>query len=78
MLFLKKEQKGYLMFLSLIGHLEILKLLRERNWPWDAYTCNMAASRGKLEVLKWARANGCEWNAVVVCSYAASGGHIMV
>lgn len=34
-------------------------------------------SRGQLEVLQWARANGCPWN-VSTCSGAANGGHLEV
>ena len=30
-----------------------------------------------MEVLKWARENGCEWNSLT-CSYAAEGGHLDV
>jgi hypothetical protein len=37
----------------------------------------MAAKRGHLEVLKWARANGCPWTSDT-CSYAAKGGHLQV
>ena len=33
-------------------------------------TCNYAAKNGHLEVLKWARQNGCDWNSNT-CSYAA-------
>ena len=37
----------------------------------------MAAGRGHLEVLQWARANGCEWNEDT-CSDAAEEGHLEV
>jgi hypothetical protein len=37
----------------------------------------MAAGGGHLEVLQWARANGCEWN-VYTCLEAAKGGHLAV
>eukprot|EP01044_Picomonas_judraskeda_P049315 COSAG03_NODE_28975_length_192_cov_10.784946_1_plen_47_part_10 len=30
-----------------------------------------------MELLQWARANGCEWNAIT-CSAAAAGGHLEV
>ena len=38
--------------------------------------CKAAARAGKLEVLQWARANGCPWSAT--CSKAAAGGHLEV
>ena len=37
--------------------------------PWRA------AENGHLEVLKWARANGCPWNEET-CRAAASSGHL--
>ena len=39
--------------------------------------CDMAAGGGHLQVLQWARANGCTWNKDV-CSKAALGGHLQV
>ncbi len=30
---------------------------------WNSDTCTNAAVGGHLEALKWARANGCEWDA---------------
>ena len=41
------------------GRLEILKWLREKNFPWDEETSRRAASGGHLEMLQWARENGC-------------------
>jgi len=40
-------------------------------------TCAMAASAGNLEVLKWARENGCQWDQST-CAYAAAGNHLEV
>ena len=60
-----------------LGQLEILKWLRENNFPWDEETCRRAASGGHLEVLQWACANGCPWNEDT-CKYAANGGHLEV
>lgn len=34
-----------------------------------------AARVGNLDVLRWARANGCPWN-VLTCAYAAAAGHL--
>ncbi len=59
------------------GRLEILKWLRENNFPWDEETCRRAASGGHLEMLQWARANGCPWHEGT-CMYAAKGGHLEV
>ena len=36
-----------------------------------------AALNGHLEVLKWARENGCEWNSNT-CANAALNGHLEV
>ena len=44
------------------GHLEILKYLHEKGFPWDCRTCRNAALGGHLEVLKYAHENGCPWN----------------
>ena len=59
------------------GQLEILKWLREYDFPWDAGTCTNAALRGHLEVLQWARANGCPWDEMTV-AWAAGRGHLEV
>ena len=40
-------------------------------------TCSEAARGGHLDVLKWARQAGCEWDADT-CSEAARGGHLDV
>ena len=44
------------------GHLEVLKYLRELQYPWDEKTCEYAAAGGHLEVLKYAHENGCPWD----------------
>ena len=59
------------------GHLEVLKWLRENDFPWDYKTCMSAAEYGHLELLQWARANGCPWDAFT-CMYAAQGGRLEV
>ena len=38
-------------------------------------TCSAAALGGHLEVLQWARANGCPWDATT-CLHAKVGGNI--
>jgi hypothetical protein len=37
--------------------------------------CVFAADSGHLEVLKWLRELGCQWNADSVRARAAAGGH---
>ena len=36
-----------------------------------------AAQGGHLEVMQWARANGCPWDSLT-CAYAAEGGYLEV
>ena len=43
----------------------------------NEYTCKNAAKNGHLEVLKWARENGCPWDWRT-CTYAALNGHLEV
>jgi hypothetical protein len=38
---------------------------------------NQSSILGHLEILKWARIQGCDWNAYT-CAYAAKGGHLEV
>ena len=39
--------------------------------------CELAAKEGYLDLIKWARANGCPWDAWT-CTYAAEHGHLEV
>ena len=60
------------------GWLQVLIWLREQlHFPWDEGTCSAAARWGRLDVLKWLRANGCPWN-VFSCVKAAEGGQLEV
>ena len=43
----------------------------------DAMTCSMAAKHGDLQMLQWARMNGCPWDSST-CSSAAENGHLEV
>ena len=43
----------------------------------NEYTCSNVARNGHLEVLKWARKNGCPWDEWT-CTYAALNGHLEV
>jgi hypothetical protein len=53
----------------------------DRPWPepradWrPAKICRAAAQHGALASLQWARANGCDWNAIT-CSAAVRRGHL--
>ena len=40
-------------------------------------TCGEAAAGGHLEVLQWARGEGCDWDSKT-CAHAAAGGHLEV
>jgi len=44
---------------------------------WDEWTCSEAASHGHLELLQWARGEGCPWT-FRTCSDAAKNGHVDV
>jgi hypothetical protein len=49
---------------------------------WKAYNdgkrlCSLVAGQGYLNVVKWLRANGCDWDADT-CEYAAKGGYLDV
>jgi hypothetical protein len=45
-----------------------------RAW-YPTMLCKEAAKQGNLEVLKWARQNGCGWNDLT-CACAAGNGHL--
>ena len=47
----------------------------KRNVPEKAKFCSRLASLGYLELLKWARTNGCPWDKRT-CFEAAKGGHL--
>ena len=34
-----------------------------RGCPWNKHTCRYAVDQGHVEVLRWARQNGCPWHA---------------
>ena len=55
------------------GQLEILKWLRENDFPWDEVTYKRATSGGHLAVLQWAHANGCPWDEETYSGAAYDG-----
>ena len=61
-----------------LGYLSLLKDRHTRGvLKSKRYLCEAAAKGGHLEVLKWARENGCPWDENT-CAYAALGGHLEV
>ena len=57
------------------GHLECLKYLHEKEYPWYAESCSAAAEEGHFECLQYLHVKGCPWNESI-CTYATSGGHL--
>ena len=63
---------------SSIDSVERFALVRKvHKWRDPKKLCNFAARAGHLEVMQWARLNGCPWDASA-CGYAAKGGHLEV
>lgn len=58
--------------LALGGCLSLLQEARRRQLPWGKNAALWAASSGHVALLEWAAANGCPWDPVVVCEFAAS------
>jgi len=58
--------------LSTLKHLHSRGHLERKEW-----LCMFAARSGQLEVLQWARANGCLWNGET-CYWAATSGHLEI
>ena len=71
------------------GDLRSLQWLRARHWKLAIHpatqqgkssftgVCGSAAHTGRLAILKWARANGCDWDTYA-CKCAALHGHLEV
>jgi hypothetical protein len=59
------------------GHLEVLQWLRGNGCPWDAGVTMMAAAKGNLEILKWARAQDppCKWDRKECLEHAKKNCH---
>jgi hypothetical protein len=45
--------------------IEILRLLRRAQCPWNAQAFKMAVKRGDMEILRWLRAERCPWDSTV-------------
>ena len=66
------------LILPSIDSVERLTLVRQVNkWREPMNLCNFAAQYGHLEVLQWARLNGCPWDELT-CILAANNGHLDV
>ena len=61
------------------GYLDILKLARQINCPWDEYTPAWAARGGHLEIVKWVRSmdTPCPWDKWTP-AWAAENGHLEI
>ena len=60
------------------GCINLLQIsYRQGCWLDKCAICVNSAKNGHLEVLKWARENGCDWNSLT-CAYAAENGHLEV
>ncbi|CAB9528076.1 ankyrin repeat protein [Seminavis robusta] len=61
-----------------VGSLPVLTWAHNtKGFPMSMGTCKNAASAGHLEILKWARENGCPWDWRT-CRRAAGYGHLEV
>ena len=58
------------------GFLKFCKVGLNRGEP-RRVVCSLAASRGHLEILKWAHSNGCPWDRWT-CMNASENGHLEV
>lgn len=60
---------------ALGGHMHVLEWLHEeRGYPLNHLTMAMAAQEGRLDIVKWLRARGCEWSKNIP-ALAAWRGH---
>ena len=69
-----KEVEGVRWLMSQGEEWDKVRLRPSRRWRYAV--CEKAALDGCLEMLKWARARGCEWGWT--CAWAAEGGHLEV
>jgi hypothetical protein len=58
-----------------VPHIELLQWMRSHNppCPWDEETCRLAVLEDNLQVLEWARANGCPWDKTQCLKDASPG-----
>ena len=60
---------------ALGGKLGLVQPLRGEGCPWNKWTCFQAVEQGHVKVLRWARENGCEWDAATRGRAAAELGY---
>ena len=56
---------------------DLLPPLSKETRQHARYFCKLAAKDGSLNLIKWARANGCPWDEWT-CAFAALGGQLEV
>ena len=57
-----------------LGWLDTLQHKLQKGGLNKSYVCLYAGKGGQLEMLQWARGNGCPWDKWT-CAWAAKGGH---
>ena len=63
--------------IGIMNYKDIIKLLMKCNTNLQYSIMAGIAASGNLNLLKWARVNGCDWNTLT-CSIAAARGHLNV
>tara|TARA_B100001142_G_scaffold148185_2_gene149093 strand:- start:2030 stop:2905 length:876 start_codon:yes stop_codon:yes gene_type:complete len=72
--FLNDDEAYFCDDAACFGEFELMKWLRQHDYPWSEHTCKDVAYGGHLHVLKWARENGASWD-IRTCQYAAQNKH---
>jgi hypothetical protein len=57
----------------LAAKVNVLRWMREHDYPWDVRVCHQAAAGGHLEVLQWAREHGCPWDDMTCITLPRAG-----
>ena len=55
------------------NQLEMLKWLRDKNYPFDEKVCRAAAKHKHFDLLKWLHENGCPWDRKTTVKVIRSG-----
>ncbi len=66
---LYQHYTDYCKHAAIYGHIEVLKLLRLLGAEWDYWTIVWAANKGHVHIIKWAIANGCDYDKDITLSY---------
>src|SRR5207248_7653027 len=75
--YIKPVNEILILAVSMFGTGEFLETIIDKYKNFNNIICEWAAFGGNLEVLKWARANGCDWSSRT-CMRAAQNGHLEV